>query len=590
MRTTSVYKPLTYNEIMSPILAYKEFYDKAEAEGDALVSSAERLKRYVSGLSDTSGNKLVYNKYNSDLGEAINEFNNGPTIANRNKMRDLRRRYISQIKPMEEGVARIKEIADEQRKLKASNPDAMFDLDFSNEVSLDDIMGNPNLSYNTIRGNDLYTKGAAITKALASRIQQIRPDLGGQYYKIATGFSPELANAFLMQNMDSIPELKTALEGVLSSSGVTRKNWNRAMQYAKDGAASAMVQDIKYEANKGYMQPGSLTDRQKLGIDPLERGGNRYYNPGNGTVEVRDEDGTVSSSITVNKKRAATKPEVERLIDSPDYPGYKRDPLSKSGLGLFKPIPQSDGTTVWAKLTEDEEKSLKIADDEGYYAGFTFAAQGAAKGRHGFHTLVEGQGDANIDDLRIIYEDGKPLIRTGSKEPISDKALATIQNRINEYNSDVKNNGKRAITMKDIVVYKDYDRIGDNHYIITTKYNPEYKLFKDRFPDEYKKAREGVTLKEGMDAEREINSTVEKINSPNSTTSKDTIAEIESNVEALAASGFVSEERKEEIKKQVKNSSNPEEQKKVLKDIKNMMKEATTSWEMKDDDVDSFGW
>jgi hypothetical protein len=77
----------------------------------------------------------------------------------------------------------IEKRAEEQRKLRASNPNLMFDRYFDSDVSIKDMMDNPNLSYSPVSGDDLYKKGIAAGKAASQRMFK-DPVLKGQFYQI----------------------------------------------------------------------------------------------------------------------------------------------------------------------------------------------------------------------------------------------------------------------------------------------------------------------------------------------------------------------------------------------------------------------
>lgn len=551
LNINSTYNSNKYEDLMKPILLYKATQDQYEKEYDTYASDAEKLKRSIDMLDDSSENKIAYSDYMNSLDNAASQMGKGLSPQVRKNMRDLRRRYYSTIEPMKEANARIKEIADEQRKLAAAHPDMMFDTDFSNEVTLDAMMANPNLSYKTVSGNDIATKSAAITKAMASRIRSIDPALGGQYWAIKEGIGEEAANRFLMTNMESMPELKSALEGILTSSGVTEKNWNRALEYAKTGAASAMIQDIKYQANRAYQEPekpGSLTERQRLGIDPLEKNGNRYYNQTTGAVETRNSAGEVISSFQANAGktvRTTNNKEIE-VYPSDTYPGYQED---KNGY-IYKEI-EVDGKTIHKKLNKQELKDLDRANNP-MVKGFVMSAESWSNTPNKIHNLTVGTtGEANTRDLRIVYENGKTVQR-GHGIDIKESAIDQIKQELNNYNSKNKTN----IDINDIVIYADYDAMSNNHYIITTKYND---TFTDKEPSVLQAYRNGRETAENLKVEKQAQEEVNNLVETNA--SSDTIInETVDSLQTLIDAGNITEEEAMEQLDTIKEGlSNPED-------------------------------
>jgi hypothetical protein len=63
---------------------------------------------------------------------------------------DIKKRYFSEIQPIEDAYNYIQEKTKAQEQIKANNPRVIFDTDFSTDVGITDVINNPYMSYNYI--------------------------------------------------------------------------------------------------------------------------------------------------------------------------------------------------------------------------------------------------------------------------------------------------------------------------------------------------------------------------------------------------------------------------------------------------------
>lgn len=164
----------------------------------------------------------MYKTYANDLENQASQLaSEGLNAVSRKNMLNMRARYSKEIIPIEQAYNQRSKLAEEQRKLRAANPSIMFDRDFSS-ISLDDLLDNPELSYTSVSGDDLYKKGKEAAISASSRMMNVSPALQGQYWKIRQGYGADAANKFLL-NQSNIPELKDAINRIVSQSGVTKE-------------------------------------------------------------------------------------------------------------------------------------------------------------------------------------------------------------------------------------------------------------------------------------------------------------------------------------------------------------------------------
>lgn len=313
----SQFRPFTYDEMVKPLVQYKEAYDKVEEDYSNLITQTEMWKDIANRENNPVAYEM-YNRYSNDLAAITEDFSRGMNINNRRALLGMKRRYYEDIQPIANASKKIEELSAEQRKLAASNPNLMFDRDFSSEVSIDQMMENPNMSYRAIDGNDFYAKGAAITKAMSSRLNTINPALRGQYWEIKKGFGEEAANQFLLDS-NAIPELNEALNDLVSTADVPDNLKSRVFEYAKQGAISGMVGETSYQANRGYESPAGYAKRKlateqfniQMGKIPYrtDPDGTKYYvnTAANSTWKITSDNKVTEHKPAGGKKGTITK-------------------------------------------------------------------------------------------------------------------------------------------------------------------------------------------------------------------------------------------------------------------------------------------
>lgn len=165
----------------------------------------------------------------NELNTVANDLSNhGLNASSRRKLVDMKRRYSSDIIPMEQAFNRRKELTDEQRKARLQDDSLIYDSDAST-ISLDDLIKDPSLSYKSISGKNIRS---AASKAAAAIAKEARKDprawrqiLDGQYYEVMMqkGASSEEVLAAMQGDLNANPRLRKIMNDVISSSQVM--NW-----------------------------------------------------------------------------------------------------------------------------------------------------------------------------------------------------------------------------------------------------------------------------------------------------------------------------------------------------------------------------
>lgn len=410
----SKFQPFSFDRYLQPYQIYGQNYKEIEEQYTDLSTKAGIWDGLANEQTDPHTYKM-YKTYANDLENQASQLaSEGLNAVSRKNMLNMRARYSKEIIPIEQAYNQRSKLAEEQRKLRAANPSIMFDRDFSS-ISLDDLLDNPELSYTSVSGDDLYKKGKEAAISASSRMMNVSPALQGQYWKIRQGYGADAANKFLL-NQSNIPELKDAINRIVSQSGVTKENLSRAIDYTISGIMSGISYNESYQANRGYIDPAER-ERLALAREQFEwskdrwedeqlgaelPNGDRVKDVGGGRVRIIHPDGKVEimaapESTSVSK-------------------GQNKDKKPFSGL-QFKMWNNSSATTDFQEGLSNEEWTTK---------------------RKGFDTG---------DEEQISFTD------------LSNSMQTNLAAKLAEY----------GLTFDDVEVWRDRDSFSDDHYQIRLK-------------------------------------------------------------------------------------------------------------------------
>lgn len=410
----SKFQPFSFDRYLQPYQIYGQNYKEIEEQYTDLSTKAGIWDGLANEQTDPYTYKM-YKTYANDLENQASQLaSEGLNAVSRKNMLNMRARYSKEIIPIEQAYNRRSKLAEEQRKLRAANPSIMFDRDFSS-ISLDSLLDNPELSYTSVSGDDLYKKGKEAAISASSRMMNVSPALQGQYWKIRQGYGADAANKFLL-NQSNIPELKDAINRIVSQSGVTKENLSRAIDYTISGIMSGISYNESYQANRGYIDPAER-ERLALAREQFEwskdrwedeqlgaelPNGDRVKDVGGGRVRITHPDGKVEI-MAAPKSTSVSK-------------GQNKDKKPFSGL-QFKMWNNSSATTDFQEGLSNEEWTTK---------------------RKGFDTG---------DEEQISFTD------------LSNSMQTNLVAKLAEY----------GLTFDDVEVWRDHDSFSDDHYQIRLK-------------------------------------------------------------------------------------------------------------------------
>lgn len=283
---TSQFRPFSYQEILQPLAAYTQEYNAIEEGLGELGTKADVFKSLASQQNDPETYQ-AYMNYANELNSVANDLSNhGLNASSRRKLVDMKRRYSSDIIPMEQAFNRRKELIDEQRKARLQDDSLRYESEAST-ISLDDLIKDPSLSYKSFSGKNIINisskTAASIAKEARKDPRAWRQILDGQYYEamIQKGASSEEVLAAMQGDVNANPRLRKIIDDAVSSSGVM--DWkgvkdkdgnlteygkdllNQVESYAGQGLWSAVGETTYKElANRGWAIPKETKNKSKL--------------------------------------------------------------------------------------------------------------------------------------------------------------------------------------------------------------------------------------------------------------------------------------------------------------------------------------
>ena len=327
------FRPFSYDEIVKPLVQYKEAYDKAEADYTNLVTQTEVWKDIANQTNSPKAYQM-YKAYSDDLSEMVDDFSKGMTLTNRSALMGLKRRYASEITPIERASKELDKRDAFVAETKAKNPNAVFE---KGGDSIDDYLGGK-------RANTTYWDGDSALKRVAAKAEAVgkalysnptaKLFLNGQQYQISqlNGISPEELSQILLNpeninteagrqmrkiiddelgslNMNNYSELDQAkINNIVATgmyAGLAKPTYNYVangeyMSKAERDASGARWASINLDREK--FRYAKLQDKISTGQEPYytDTAGNKYYRTGDAYWTV-DKSGN-RSAIRYTKK------------------------------------------------------------------------------------------------------------------------------------------------------------------------------------------------------------------------------------------------------------------------------------------------
>ena len=258
----SKFKPFSYAEMLQPVQMATLAHQEVENEYADLATKANVWDGMANEQTDPYAYKM-YKTYSNDLEEQAGQLaREGLTPASRQNMLRMKQRYSSDIVPIEQAYKRRQELTDEQRKLLSQDNTLMFDRNAS-MLSLDDLIKNPQLTYQSYSGATLAKQVGTAAQNLAKEMRENprkwRNILGNQYFEtiMQHGYRPEEIVQVLQNDPNASSVLKGIVEDAVGSSNIAswgdESTLNRAYEYARQGLWNAVGEtQYQIQSNKAY--------------------------------------------------------------------------------------------------------------------------------------------------------------------------------------------------------------------------------------------------------------------------------------------------------------------------------------------------
>lgn len=256
------FNPFTYDEMVKPLVYYKQAYDEAEAAYSDLATQTEAWKDIANREKSPEAFEM-YQRYSGDLSRAVDDFSQGMTAKSRRALLGLKRRYAQDIAP----IARASEAMNAANELRVkAGPDAIFEVGEYN--SLDQFLHGKTANNRFQSREALTKKTAAMTEAAmaeALKDPEFKKAMGDQFWMITqhTGGSyEELMEAMkvgMMDNPIAQNRFSQIRQEVARNSGI--QNYDAAGQQAimeaiDTGLYAGLDKPVRsFQANADHITP-----------------------------------------------------------------------------------------------------------------------------------------------------------------------------------------------------------------------------------------------------------------------------------------------------------------------------------------------
>ena len=274
------FKPFSYQEMLAPVLAYKEAYDAQEAALSEVELLSSDIGSKIAGEDPNSELRKTYNKYQEDLNKELQNFySKGYNAETKKALTELKGRYYKELNPINDAYKAYIEDQKYLAKLNREHPEIIIE---GLGASISDYMyGNTpkEVAANTNTIIDKATKAAASTSGRFTEILKPTGILGNQYYQFVTqqGISQDMVER--LRSVIDNPSSKEASEYLKTEEGRAlynivqeqRKinNYDSFSEHNKDkidaSILSGILSGVSYKesvdrvSNKGWEKPTDTT-------------------------------------------------------------------------------------------------------------------------------------------------------------------------------------------------------------------------------------------------------------------------------------------------------------------------------------------
>lgn len=386
----SKFRPFSYSEMLAPIEA-------ATAEHRAIEEGLGEMSAKAGmwdKLADQQSDPVAYAQYKTYADDLTKQADllarQGLTPESRRGLLDMKRRYSNEIAPIEAAATKREELTKAQREAIQKDPSLMFDIDYGT-ASLDDLIDNPNATYNAVSGSELSKRAGMMASNLAKTIQgnpQYQSILGGQYFQQMrqSGYTPQQVMRTIMNDPNAPSELKQVADTVWQEAGLD--TWDQATQtrardYINAGLYDAIgTQKFDTQGNRAFMSPAESArlemDRERFELAkaqaakdktviPLQDGSTIRVIGGGKALRIypdgRVENYTGNSGIAGAGVKDAAKRGDTPIIIANTRGRWRTGEEGKDVKGTLFGMTRSEAVSGWGNYTLDNVKPGDIVTD-----------------------------------------------------------------------------------------------------------------------------------------------------------------------------------------------------------------------------------
>ena len=263
----SQFQPFSMQEMLQPVLMADQEHKNIEEAYAQLDAQASNLQHVLDEQRDPNASKL-YQNYKKNLEESIDELaKRGLNTQSRRALNNVRTSFASDITRIQQAIERKGQLQEAQRQARERD-DSMLFSKRAGEISIDDLMADPTMSYDSFSGKSLESMSARAAAVLTKQIRDYPTKwskiLDGQHYERLQrrGFKMEEVLEAVRGNPEAAAELRQIEKDVMEASGIAGWNnkeaWEEGLRYARTGLWQAVGQDdIDRVQNRGYSPGGA---------------------------------------------------------------------------------------------------------------------------------------------------------------------------------------------------------------------------------------------------------------------------------------------------------------------------------------------
>ena len=440
------FKSRSFDDLIRPYAMYTQEY---RAQEDALAELATKADVWQ-GLANEQTDPVAYAQYtnyaNSLKDQASVIADRGLDPSSRQAMLNLKRRYASEIVPIEQAYANRKIQAEEQRKALLQNPTLMMNRR-ADSTSLDRYLENPNLGYESYSGALLTQQAgqaaASIAKELRSYGKGKPLDGFTRTWLQQHGYSAGEV-AFAINNPDdprASKVLNSIVNNVMADSGMSEwadnKTMNQAYNYARQGLWQAV----------GQTQVGSYTDeaarlraQEAMQIRAERRAAARQAPPS-------DPKGFALNPVNIYSSRELDKDEKKYKDNMKNFSKYfykdSHGQMRMNYAGWKEYNRKNKGTAAGKVMTTPEGTTIRVADT---HNGETPSAFRQFMDSIGAYKVTKGKWQpGNLGNVWGKYAEASPTARTAKYDAIRTSEYIYDVSQSPEYQRNYKAKLSRAI-------------------------------------------------------------------------------------------------------------------------------------------------